>query len=132
MTRWSFIVLGLAVWYAACVGDETVATYGGSDKDWRVVEIDNVPFEANAALSFSKRGKIEGTGPCNTYTARMTTPYPWFETGPIMATQTTCPNLDAETVFFNALSEMTLSEVFGDTLILSTVDGRSIILVSDA
>lgn len=115
----------------ACTGDETVAAYGGADRNWRVVEIDNVPFNANATLRFVEKGQINGSAPCNSYFAAMTAPYPWFDAGPIGATRRMCADAEAETIFFEALSDMTLSEVLGDTLILSTPEGRSIILTSD-
>jgi heat shock protein HslJ len=117
---------------AACQGDETVKAYGGADKTWRLVAIDDVPFAASATLVFPEAGKIAGLGPCNSYFATMTVPYPWFEAGPISSTKRMCPDHAAETAFFAALSKMTLSEVLGDTLLLSTPEGRTMLFKADA
>lgn len=130
MRRVAFICAS-ALLLVACRGDETVAGYGGAEKLWRVVEIDGVAFTAGATMRFPEPGRIAGDAPCNSYAATMTAPYPWFQTGPIAATRRYCPDADAETAFFSALAEMTLSEVLGDTMILSTPEGRSIILKSD-
>ena len=116
---------------AACQGDETVKAYGGADKTWRLIAIDDVPFAASATMVFPEAGKIAGQGPCNSYFATMTVPYPWFEAGPIGSTKRMCPDHAAEARFFTALSEMTLSEVLGDTLLLSTPEGRTMLFKAD-
>ncbi|TMM52987.1 META domain-containing protein [Sulfitobacter sabulilitoris] len=110
--------------------DETVTAYGAADKTWRLTELSGQPFSANATLTFPARGKIAGSAPCNRYTADMTVPYPWFETGPIAATRRACPDLDAESLYFDTLRAMTLSEVLGDTLILSTPGGAHMVFTT--
>jgi heat shock protein HslJ len=115
----------------ACQADETVRAYGGADKTWRLVSIDDTAFAASATLTFPEPGRIAGQAPCNAYSAEMSVPYPWFETGPIAATRATCPDQQAETLFFQTLGEMTLSEVLGDTLILSTPEGRLMLFKAD-
>ena len=115
----------------SCARDETAAAYGGADKVWRVVEIDNVPFAARATLTFPEPGQIAGDAHCNSYRADMTAPYPWFDAGPIASTRKQCPDYASETRFLNALADMNLSEILGDTMILSTPEGRSIILKAD-
>ena len=112
---------------AACRGDETVASYGAGDGLWHLTGIDGAAFAARATLSFPERGRIAGEAPCNSYSGRMEAPYPWFEATDIAATRRACPDLAAEAAFFDALSEMTLAEVAGDTLILSTPEGREMI-----
>lgn len=111
-------VLTLMALIPACQSDETVAGYGAADKVWHLTELNGETFEANATLSFPEAGQIAGQGPCNRYSASMTVPYPWFQTGPVQSTRMACPDLDAENVFLTALQTMTLSEVLGDTLIL--------------
>ena len=130
MIRSAVIGLVFAGLLTGCATDETVAAYGGAGQVWRVVELDGTPFSAQATLTFPERGVIAGMAPCNRYTAQMDTPYPWFEAGPVSATKLHCPAHQSETIFFAALSAMTLVEVLGDTLILSTPEGRSIILKS--
>lgn len=113
----------------ACIGGETVARYGAAGGTWQVSEIDGRAFAARAILSFPEPGRIAGEAPCNRWSGRMEAPYPWFAATDIAATRRACPDLAAETAFFAALSAMTLSEVSGDTLILSTPDGRQMILI---
>ena len=117
---------------SGCFKDETVAGYGGAGKIWRVTEIDGAQFTASATLAFSSAGRISGNAPCNSYSAEMKTPYPWFNVEAIQTTKQVCPDTGAENLFLAALSDMTLSEVLGDTLILSTPQGRTIILTADA
>lgn len=117
---------------SACQRDETVSAYGAADKVWRLISIDDVPFAAPATLTFPEPGMISGQAPCNTYSTTMTVPYPWFEAGLIVATRSTCPDQQAENLFLETLSEMTLSEVLGNTMILSTPDGSLMLFKADA
>lgn len=110
-----------------CGKDETVAGYGAADQVWKLAELDGAIFAENATVTFPEVGKIAGQAPCNTYTGNMDAPYPWFEIGPMAVTRMACSNLDAETAFLAALDEMSLSEVSGDTLILSNDKGREMV-----
>lgn len=116
-----------AVALIGCQGDETVRAYGGEGRTWLLAEINGNAFPARATLTFPKTGEIAGEGPCNSYSAEMAVPYPWFETGPIAATRRACPDLAAETDFLEGLARASLSEVAGDTLILSDPDGFSMV-----
>lgn len=119
----TFAAAALVMLAAACRGDETVRAYGAGDKVWYLVSLNDAAFADTATLTFPKRGQIAGKGPCNTFTATLDVPYPWFETGALLATRRVCPGLAAETAYFNALGRVTLSEVAGDTLLLSNPDG---------
>jgi len=112
---------------AGCRQDETVGAYGGADRVWVLSEVDGAPFSQRATMSFPEAGKIAGKAPCNSYAGAMTAPYPWFEAEKLAVTRMACPDLQAETAFFDALSAMTLSEVSGDTLILSNDVGREML-----
>ncbi|AXI45068.1 META domain-containing protein [Sulfitobacter sp. SK012] len=114
----------------ACQGDETVRAYGADDQIWTLTELNGEPFNAKATLLFPEPGSIAGDAPCNSYTATMSAPYPWFEAGPIAATRRACPDLATESVFLAALSAASLSEVAGDTLILSNPDGLSMVFTA--
>ena len=117
---------------ANCRGDETVAGYGGGDVTWRLVELDGKVFKARAALHLGAKGEISGEAPCNRYFGTQTAPYPWFAAEKIGTTRRACPDLDAETAFLAALSDMTLSEVLADTLILSNDAGREMVFKAEA
>ena len=116
-------ILGLA----DCGGDETVTSYGGAAAEWRLIQIDGKAFGAKATLSLAEPGKISGEAPCNRYFAEQTAPYPWFKAEQIGATRRACPDLAAENTFLQALGDMTLSEVAGDTLILSNEAGQEMV-----
>ena len=107
---------------AACA-DETVSGYADPGP-WRLATLDGAPFEARATIAFPAAGLVEGEGPCNAWRAALRVPYPWFETGPVAATRRACPDAAAEAAFFDALGEMRLAEAAGDTLVLSTPEGR--------
>ncbi|WP_300033744.1 META domain-containing protein [uncultured Roseobacter sp.] len=115
---------------AACWKDETLSAYGAADRTWVLSELDGKPFRAPATLTFPEPGQMAGAGPCNSFSAVMEAPYPWFEAGPLAATRRACPDLPSETEYFRALGEMSLSEVLGDTLILSTPEGRSMVFTA--
>jgi len=122
-----YITLALAALIPACQKDETVHAYGAADRVWDLVEINEKPFTAKAELRFPEAGRIAGTAPCNSYSASMQVPYPWFETGPIISTRKACKDLQAEGTYLTKLGEMTLSEVLGDILILSDEDGQTMV-----
>lgn len=103
--------------------DQTVRAYGADDRVWQVTHLRDAPFEARATLHFPQIGQINGDAPCNSYGTEMHVPYPWFGTGPIIATKRACPDLAAETAFFKALQEAALSEVGPNALTLSNEAG---------
>lgn len=111
----------------ACTGDESVASYGTAGKIWALTDLDGNAFRARATLEFAKAGRIVGQAPCNRFSTRQSAPYPWFKIGPIAATKMACQDLSLESDFFSALEQMTLSEVSGDTLILSNDAGRAMV-----
>lgn len=129
MTR-VFALLAVSMALLGCFKDETVAGYGAADQVWALSELNGKKFDASATLTFPSKGRIDGKAPCNRYSASMVAPYPWFETGPILSTKTACPDLPAESQFFAALSQATLAEVLGGTLILSNTDGLNMVFTT--
>ena len=121
------VAVCIALALSACRGDETVSGYGAADRVWVLESVDGAPFVARAELEFPEQGKIAGQAPCNRFFADQTAPYPWFKPGPIGATRMACPDLEAEQAFFDALGAMSLSEVAGNTLILSNDAGREMV-----
>ncbi|KIN65266.1 META domain containing protein [Sulfitobacter noctilucae] len=99
--------------------DETVWRYGGADREWHLVSLHGDPFDAKATLTFPARHEVAGRGPCNSFRSTNRTPYPWIKLGPIMATRRACPELQAETAYFKALSLASVVVIDGDTLTLS-------------
>ena len=102
---------------AAC-GDETVTAYS-TESVFALVSVNGAPFQTSASIDIGVAGEITGSAPCNSYRAKQTAPYPWFEIGPIAATKRACPDLEAEAIYFETLGRMTIVEVSGSTLILT-------------
>ena len=101
-------LLPLLLGYCA---DETLTGYGAQGQEFVLASINETPFPARATIRFPEEGQIAGDAPCNSFSATQGVAYPWFKAGPIAATKRACPELEAETLFFQTLSEMTLSEV---------------------
>lgn len=112
--------------------DQTVRAYGADDRVWQVTHLRNAPFAARATLQFPHIGQITGDAPCNSYHTEMHVPYPWFGIDPIIATKRTCPDITAETAFFNALQEASLSEVGPDALTLLNEAGDALLVFKPA
>ena len=129
--RSSLSLVGLTVLsLSACRTDETVTAYGAADIAWRLVEIDGRPFPAQASLLFPEPGRLEGSTACNTFTGIMDAPYPWFDLQDLSVTEMACADLTSESQYLQALQDMTLSEVSGNTLILSNVAGREMLFTA--
>ncbi len=124
------ITLSILQGLSNCGSDETLTGYGAVGVAWQLTEIDGVLFPAQATLQFPREGQIEGEAPCNQFTGTQSAPYPWFAAEDISVTRRACPDLDAEYAFFDALGEMSLAEVTGDTLILSNDAGREMVFRS--
>ncbi len=122
------IILTLALFavLAACK-DETLSGYAPEETTWVLESLNGAPFDANSTLTFPEKGRIAGKAPCNSFRASQSVPYPWFSLDGIASTKMTCPHIAQETQFFEALQNMTLSEVSGNTLILSNEDGSQML-----
>ncbi len=120
----------LLIMLAACDSDETLRAYGAGDRTWWLTELNGKPFTATATFTFPEKNRIVGSAPCNSYSAPMTVPYPWFKVGPIAATKRACPELAAETDFFEGLRAASISEVLGDMMILSNTEGLSMVFTA--
>lgn len=110
--------------------DETISGFADREIVWKLQELDRQPFDASATISFPEPGVIKGHAPCNLYSGEQKAPYPWFEVGPIAATQIACDALDAENDFFAALKQMRQIEAVGDTLIMSNEAGRQMVFLA--
>ena len=116
---------------SACSPDETISGYADRTATYALVEIDGVAVSARATISFPSKGEIVGSGPCNTYRASQTAPYPWFSPGPIAATRRACPDLAVEQALLQRLAAATQAEVAGDVLILTTDAGDMLVFQAE-
>lgn len=115
----------------ACGPDETISGYADPQAVFVLQAINDGPFAARATIRFPEAGRISGDGPCNGYSATQSAPYPWFDAGPIVATRRACPDLQAETTFFETLTAMRIAEVSGPVLLLSNDAGETMLFQSD-
>jgi heat shock protein HslJ len=130
VTRAGLAFLCLAA-LGGCRSDETVSGFVDARQVFDLVGIGGGAPAGQATVSFPEPGRISGAGPCNTFAADQTAPYPWFETGPIAATRRACPDLAFERTYFAALEAATIIEVFGDTVILSNDAGLNLVFQAE-
>ena len=116
------VILALILAFTVLQPDETIRRYGGADHVWHLQTLNGAPFTANATLTFPSRNVIAGQAPCNRFNSSNTTPYPWFEATPIVATRRACPELPDEIAFFKALEMATIAVIDGGTLTFSADD----------
>ncbi|MCP3969788.1 MAG: META domain-containing protein [Rhodobacteraceae bacterium] len=121
------LVLTLPILLSACLKDESVSGYADPGAVYRLGELSGAEFTARATISFPGAGEVRGQGPCNSYSARQTVPYPWIRIEALAATRRACPELVDEAAFFGALEAMTLAEVAGGVLILSNDEGAEMV-----
>lgn len=117
---------------SGCVSMENVNFYGGVGATWNLSSIDGEPVAAGTDMRIGHLGALSGTTGCNTWQAKDTSVYPWFDVEVISSTLKACPEQAAEQAFFDALKDMTIAEVVGETLILSTIEGREMLFRSAA
>lgn len=110
--------------------DETLSGYGADGRVFSLTSMNGAAFAASATIGFTQAHRIEGQGPCNYYFGAQTAPYPWFSLDGVGATEMACSELAIETQFFEALQRMTISEIAGDTLILSNEAGEQMVFAA--
>ena len=110
----------------ACLRDETLSHYGAQDHIWVLTEINGAPA-SGTRLAFARFGRLQGTLPCGSVSARVSLPYPWFALERLRSPET-CAN-DAH---LRTLSEMTLVEIAGQTLLLTDDDGARMMVFKAA
>lgn len=115
---------------SGCVSMENVNFYGGVGATWNLSSIDGEPVAAGTDMRIGYLGALSGNAGCNTWQAKDTSVYPWFNVETISSTFKACPGQEAEQAFFEALKDMTIAEVLGETLVLSTVEGREMLFRS--
>lgn len=121
------LVLTLPILLTTYLKDESVSGFTDAVVIYQLQELAGQPFAATATISFPEAGQVQGTAPCNSYSAKQSVPYPWIEIKDIAATKRACADLATETAFFASLQAMTLVEAAGDLLILSNDDGAQMV-----
>lgn len=121
------LFLSLPILLAGCLKDETISGFVDQTTSYQLTELSGEPFLAKAEISFPEQGTMTGKAPCNSFSARQSAPYPWFELGPVAATLSVCPEMEKEEEFFGVLGRMTLIEALGDTIILRNDAGEEMV-----
>lgn len=116
---------------AGCVSLENVGFYGGVGQVWVLSSIDSQSVSVRSDMRIGQFGALSGQSACNSWQAKDISVYPWFDVETVTSTLKDCPEREAEQAFYEALKDMTIAEVVGETLILSTVDGREMVFKAD-
>ena len=119
-------VLGLS----ECNKDETISAFVPDGKTWYAISMKARPFTSELFIEFPEEGVIRGQGPCNSFSATQTEPYPWFNAENIVATKASCPDIQEEQIFFIRLRMVTEIEVAGSVMIMTDKDGDEIVFES--
>jgi heat shock protein HslJ len=119
-------LLGLS----GCFGDETLRAYGGLGSQWHLQELDGAAVSDATTITFGRGNDVSGSLPCNRFTARLSTPYPWFELEQLATTRRVCPALAEEITILDALQSMQIVEIKGRIMILSNEGGREMLFTS--
>ena len=101
--------------------------FGTPDAIWQLTEIDGIPFDARATLTFPTPGRVSGAAPCNAYFGALTGTYPAFSAPVLAASKRACSELQAEAQFFAALRAVRSAKRMGDTLTLSDATGLRLV-----
>lgn len=107
---------------AACV---TPAMSEGeiSGVEWHLVGLEGQAVGWKASLLIDG-DSVSGKAPCNSWGAKTTAALPAVSFGPIRATRMACPDLAAESAFFEALQAMQRAELDQGHLYLIGPEGR--------
>ncbi len=124
MIRSSLILLSILT---TCFKDETVSGQTDGTDIWVLKTMNEISVTPLVTISFPEEGRIAGQAPCNRYFANQTVPLPWFEVKELGSTKMACPELAMEGRYFELLQKMTTAEITGDTLILKSDNGQTLV-----
>ena len=85
------------------------------------------PLDGPATLEIGVDGRITGQAPCNRWFARGN-PAPGFVLPPIGSTKRACPQLAAESAYFQALGAATTATLEDNRLVLSAPGSELVFL----
>lgn len=122
--KFGFLAMTAILGVAACDPSDTVTKHGGMAYDWQLTEVDGTPVDYSATIAFGPHGSVNGSGPCNGFSATQSKPYPWIAIQIEFVEELYCSDIDEEEAYLGSLMEMTLVEVSGDSLVMSNDSGR--------
>ncbi len=113
----------------ACV-TPALSDDGMSGVDWHLVGLEGQEIGWIASLRF-EGDKVAGKAPCNRWFGTNTAALPALAFQGLGATRMACPDLAAETVFFEALQAMQRAELDQGHLYLTGPEGRMMEFATD-
>ncbi len=117
--------LSLTACVTPALSDEEIAGV-----DWHLVGIEGQKVDWTASLRFDG-DKVSGKAPCNRWFGTNAATFPDVAIAAIGATKMACPDLAAESVFFEALQVMQKAELDQDHLFLTGPEGRVVEFAKD-
>lgn len=116
------LALAAALSLAACVtpalSDDEI-----EGVDWHLVGLEGQDIDWRATLRFED-GKVGGKAPCNSWFGKTGATLPQVSIQAIGATRMACPDLKAESAYFEALQAMQRAELDQGHLYLIGPEGR--------
>ena len=113
---------------AACVSPALSQDVAGID--WHLVGLEGQAVDWDASLRFDG-DKVTGKAQCNRFFGTNTATLPALDIGGIGATKMACPDLAAESAYFESLQAMQRIELDQGHLFLIGAEGRMIELATD-
>jgi heat shock protein HslJ len=113
---------------AACVSP--AMSDGISGLDWHLVGLEGQEIGWKASLRL-EGNSVSGKAPCNGFAGSNSATLPALAFGAIRVTRMACPDLAAETAFFDALQAMQRAEVDQGHLFLIGPEGRIMEFAAD-
>ncbi len=117
-----------ALLLAACVSP--ALSDGIEGGEWHLIGLEGQPAPFTATIAFEGK-RVGGQAPCNRWFASMAATLPDVAIGDIGATKMACPDLPAESLWFDALKGVTRAEVDRGHLFLIGAEGRVLEFVRD-
>mgnify|MGYP006428245595 CR=1 FL=1 len=115
---------------AACGRDETLTAFVPDGVSWQLSEITGAEAPPQARLTFPRARRLVLRTPCGRTAARIAAPYPWFELSGPLRRDRPCKKGAGGGPALSTLARMTLAEVAGETLILSTPGGAAMVFTA--
>lgn len=123
------LALSAAFLLAACV-TPALSQSEVEGVDWHLVGLEGQDVDWRATLRFED-GKVGGKAPCNSWFGKTDAVLPEVSIQAIGATRMACPDLKAESVYFEALQAMQRAEVDQGHLFLIGMEGRIMEFATD-
>lgn len=100
-------------------------------QEWQLIARQGEPVAWTATLALGADGTAYGQAPCNRFFGTSTATLPALALTDLGATRMACPDLAAESDYFQALAAVTMAEIRQGHLFLTGPEGRVLEFVRD-